>query len=317
MISVVVCTRNRSGSLRQSLASLRKAEPGHTAGEIVVIDNASVDDTQKVVESMMGTTGYPPIRYVREDRLGHSSARNRGIAEARGDWVAFTDDDIQADPEWADRLVSGLTQLGAPAGGGMVVPEFPRSVPRWVATDGDLLERIVFLAYALPGDARAVGPEDPLPVGCNMAFRADVFQKFGRFDERLGHQGTRLVGGEDTEFFDRLRAQNVPIGYVPAAVIRHAVHPERLSVRYLWRRRYWEGFGMGPGNRPGQFRTAFGIPLYYAKAAFNDLKAAAVSAGRGRWPAAVHAIGCLMNRLGATHGIWSRSRRPFGDHDRT
>ena len=58
MISVVVCTRNRSGSLRQSLASLRKAEPGHTAGEIVVIDNGSVDDTKKVVESMMVTTGW-------------------------------------------------------------------------------------------------------------------------------------------------------------------------------------------------------------------------------------------------------------------
>ncbi len=135
-----------------------------------------------------------------------------------------------------------------------------------------------------------------------MAFRAEVFRKFGVVDERLGHRGTQLLGGEDTDFFDRLRAQNVPIGYVPAAVLRHAVEPgERLSVRYLWRRRYWEGYGMGVGGQFDQFRSLLGIPLYYPWAALNSLKTAAM--------AAAHVIGSLMNRAATIHGIWSRASR--------
>ena len=305
MISVVVCTHNRGEMLLRTLDDLSRLSAGPTGLEILVVDNGSTDDTRDRVATR-SRAGPHPLRYIREDRLGQSHARNRGIREAAGDWILFTDDDVMVDPAWAVRLPAELELLGVRAGGGRVVPVWPESLPPWVATEGPLLERIAFVEYALPGGPRLLGDDDPSPVGCNMAIHRSLVAAGDPFSVRLGHRGHRLLGGEDTEFFARLRSAGVGLGYVPDALISHPVEPERLALTYLLRRRYWEGYGSAASGALAGRRRLFGVPLVIPTDLLRCVGAGARGALVGDWPAAAHGLGGAFNRLGCLHGLLPR-----------
>lgn len=301
MISIVVCTHNRWASLTRTLASLASQVSPPGGLEIVVIDNGSTDETRERLASV--TCGPHPVRAVREPRLGQSHARNRGIEAARGDWILFTDDDVLVDTQWAVRLTDGLQALGMSAGGGRVLPDWPERVPRWVARDGPLLERIAFVAFMPPGPARGLGGEDAPPVGCNMALHRRLVCDAETFSTRLGHQGKRLVGGEDTAFFARLSAAGIPFGYIPDAVVHHPVEPERLSLAYLLRRRFWEGYGTAQSGGFAGRRRWLGIPLTIPRELGRSLGHCALATLQGDWPAAAHGLGGVFNRLGCLRGL--------------
>src|SRR5215203_310894 len=102
LVTVAVCTRDRAEDLRLCLDSLRRLD--YPNPDIVVIDNAPTSDaTVHLVKDH-----YPQVRYVREPRPGLDWARNRAIAEARGEIVAFTDDDVVVDPGWATALAAAF-----------------------------------------------------------------------------------------------------------------------------------------------------------------------------------------------------------------
>lgn len=100
-ISVVIVTKNRAHDLLQALGSLiaQTTRPD----EIVVIDNASSDETPKIVKSFIINIGFP-IRYIRENKSGYPILYNRGLKEAKHDWVAFLDDDCVASPHWITQM---------------------------------------------------------------------------------------------------------------------------------------------------------------------------------------------------------------------
>jgi GT2 family glycosyltransferase len=214
-VSVVVCTRDRSASLARCLASLARLDP--PAAEVVVVDNAPRDDaTAEVVAAT-------PFRYVREDRPGLDRARNLGIAEARHDLVAFTDDDAEAEPGWlgaiaaafADPRVAGVTGRVLPAsletpaqrlfeayGDGMSKGDRPRTFDPAALKPAELLR------------AQAVG------VGANMAFRRAALAAVGGFDPDLD-AGTPAAGAGDLDLFHRLLRAGFLLRYEPAARVRH------------------------------------------------------------------------------------------------
>src|SRR4029077_10495906 len=98
-VSIVVCTHNRAAMLRDALESLLRIETaGKFSYEIVVVDNASTDGTAQTVASLRQTA--PVLRYVYEAKKGIATARNRGLRESKGEWIAFFDDDQLADPRW-------------------------------------------------------------------------------------------------------------------------------------------------------------------------------------------------------------------------
>jgi glycosyltransferase involved in cell wall biosynthesis len=103
-ITIVLCTFNRAEWLPGVIASLKDQ---HTEGAfsygLVIVDNASIDNTPQVAESEIANANLP-MRYVREETPGVSAARNRGIQEAQGEWIAFCDDDQLADPRWLIEL---------------------------------------------------------------------------------------------------------------------------------------------------------------------------------------------------------------------
>ncbi len=121
-ITVIICTYNRSQSLRKTLGSIVAEDLPQSVGwEIVVVDNNSSDETRQVVEELR--CRYPQrIRYVFEPKQGVSNARNTGIREARGEILAFIDDDETADTAWLQNLTANLHSGEWAGAGGRVVP---------------------------------------------------------------------------------------------------------------------------------------------------------------------------------------------------
>src|SRR6476660_4451418 len=130
-ISVIVPTRNRSGLLRALLSDLSAQDAGHLAFEILVVDNASRDDTRAVALAV--AVRDPRMRYIYEPNRGASLARNRGIAAARAPIVAFIDDDVRPAPDWvraAWRSLTGHPEVDCI--GGRIEPHWPDHPPTWL-----------------------------------------------------------------------------------------------------------------------------------------------------------------------------------------
>lgn len=215
-ISVVICTRDRVDTLRRCLAAVQAL--AYPTFEVIVVDNASsTDATRLLVES------FPGIRYVREDRPGLDWARNRGIAEARHEIVAFTDDDTQADAFWLRGLAGAFAEPGVDAVTGLVVPKKLDTVARVYFEDVYGGMGRGFTSWFRPGGS--VSTRDMLwssgcGVGANMAFRRSVFDKVGPFDPALD-VGTATRGGGDIEMFHRVMARGAGLSYAPEAFVWH------------------------------------------------------------------------------------------------
>jgi glycosyltransferase involved in cell wall biosynthesis len=226
-ITVAIPTYNRAALLRQTLAGVVRQQFPHDRFEVLVIDNNSRDDTRQVVDAFAGARPAP--RHLLEKRQGLDHARNRALAEARGDIVVFADDDILVEPDWLAQLCAPFARDGSHrigAVGGEVIPVFPDGVPPWIA------EWHAPLAFR--PDAGAL-PAHQSPMGANMAFPLWIFEKLGPFQTGLDRSGKSLFGGGDTEMIRRVRAAGLEVWFVPAARVRHQMPAGRTTFRYATR----------------------------------------------------------------------------------
>lgn len=212
-VSVVVCTRNGAATIRRTLDALWRLD--YPEYEVIVVDDGSTDDTAALVAKH-------PVRLLRMTHGGLSRARNAGLASARGDVVAFVDDDAYPDPHWLRHLVVTLRGGGHVGVGG----------PNFAPPDCGPVARCV---AAAPGGPRPVLLTDTeaehLP-GCNMAFVRARLVEAGGFDPRFH------AAGDDVDVCWRMRERGWTLGYSPAAVVWH--YP-RASVHAYWRQQ--QGYG--------------------------------------------------------------------------
>lgn len=189
-ISIIVSTRNRASPLSKMLHALSVLEmPSQDVAEIVVVDNASTDDTRAVVSDFARNSRIA-ICYVYERRPGLSVARNRGIAAARGNLLLFIDDDCLPAPTWMKSVVRAIGSDLRQVLGGRVELHDPRDAPVTIKTS--LTEETLASHRGLNGFLH----------GCNMAIGRQVFDEIGRFDIRLG-AGTSLDSAEDIDLVYR------------------------------------------------------------------------------------------------------------------
>ena len=222
-VSVVVGTRDRPDSLATCLRSLLKLD--YPRFEIIVVDNASTSRaTAEVVRELGGEQAS--LRYVREDRPGLSWARNRGLHEAHGEIVAFTDDDAVADRYWLTELVRGFAaadRVGCVTG--LVFPlELETQAQLWFEQFGGFNKGYTQRIFDL-GAHRVRNRLYPYSAGIfgggvNMAYRTATLRALGGFDPALG-TGTPALGGEDLAAFFQIITSGNTLVYAPSAIVHH------------------------------------------------------------------------------------------------
>jgi glycosyltransferase involved in cell wall biosynthesis len=235
-ISVVICTRDRTDLLKGALQAILALDYPHR--EIIVIDNAPSNNS--TAELVAGS----PVRYVKEERPGLDWARNRGIAEARHEIIAFTDDDVRPDVGWLRGIAAGFAEEEIMAVSGLVAPAELETEAQiqFELGYGGMLQYI----HSLKVDGSKLSARELLwasayGVGANMAFRRQVFAEVGTFDPALD-VGTATRGGGDIEMFHRILAKGYSTFYAPRAFVWH-VH--RRSGEALGKQLMDNGRGFG------------------------------------------------------------------------
>jgi glycosyltransferase involved in cell wall biosynthesis len=228
-VSVILCTHNRCDVLRQALESLAASRfEEMLEWEILIVDNNSHDNTANLAQEFVGR--YPEhFRYVFEPAAGKSFALNRGVREAQGEILAFTDDDVLVEPEWLDKLTRPLCSGPYAGASGKTLPPRDFVPPTWLP----LHEYFALAPLALFD--RGMQPVDlhEAPFGNNMAFRRELFDRYGDFRVDIGRRPGSILGSEDSEFGDRLLNGGERFCYEPSAVLYHAVPPERVTQTYF------------------------------------------------------------------------------------
>jgi glycosyltransferase involved in cell wall biosynthesis len=264
-ISLVICTYNRSGSLRRTLEHVRKMEvPEGISWELLVVDNNSKDDTAAVVESFRNAAGIR-CRYLMEKNQGLSFARNLGIRHASGEIVVFTDDDVLVDRHWLKNIRDAFGRDDDVACvGGKILPFWEVPPPAWVK--GELLN---ILALCDLGAEEKRLSEIRI-WGANLSFRASILRKYGGFDTEFGHKGGKLYGGEETRYLQELINGGEKILYCPDVLVHHCIPEFRLRKRYF--RKWYFDKGEFHALMLGKYekRNIMGIPLITIKRIFLD-----------------------------------------------
>jgi GT2 family glycosyltransferase len=212
-VSVVVCSFNGMRTIRDCLEGLSKLEyPNY---EVIVVDDGSTDSTWAIA------VGYN-YRVIRTENRGLGSARNIGLKEARGEIIAYIDDDAWPDPHWLNYLVETFQSTDHAGVGG---PNLPPSGDGFIAD---------CVANAPGGPAHVLVSDqvaEHIP-GCNMAFRKSCLEAIGGFDVQF------RTAGDDVDLCWLLQAQGWTLGFNPAASVWHH---SRNSVRAYWRQQ--RGYG--------------------------------------------------------------------------
>ena len=231
-LSLVIATYNRAEQLMVTLGSVAMQSAEATTWECIVVDNNSADDTRQRVEAFQKKHSDLNIRYVYEQNQGLSHARNAGIKASRGDIVAFIDDDERIVEEFITAYIDLFDQHpDAMAAGGEIIAEYPTGRPRWMSR---YAERPIANPMSFGNNVRLF-PKGRIPGGGNMAMRRRLFDCIGEFNTSLGRTGKRLLGGEESDLFERIAKHGHKVYYAPRAIMYHIIPAEKLTRDYFTR----------------------------------------------------------------------------------
>jgi GT2 family glycosyltransferase len=235
-VTIAICTRNHPDLLAECLESVvpLRDDQAENVLRILVIDNAPAGPgTRRLVQSL------PGVEYVCEPIPGLDFARNRALAEATTDFVAFLDDDVVIDLRWWEGLKEALAQNpDAAVVTGLVLP-------RELETDAQIIferrggfrrgfSKVLYNGDHLPGNPVFPTGAGMFGAGCNMVVSRQVALALGGFDEALD-TGPSLPGGGDIDMFYRVLRAGHPLVYEPRMLVFHKHRREMKSLR----RQYW------------------------------------------------------------------------------
>lgn len=270
MLTVLFATYNGSLTLERSLHSLTKLNPPEGGYKLVIVDNASVDDTREIIASFKNKL---PLTYLRTERQGKNIALNEGLKHVEGDLVVLTDDDTTPNKDW-------LTQHRKMANahpdismwGGTIEPIWPQPPPRWI------LEQVPLGAvYALTDRDQTTGPIAPDMIwGPNMAVRTAVFEEGHLFNEDIGPAAGQYTMGSEVEFTCRIAEAGHKSWFLSEAVVGHMIRPSQVQRQWVVNRAF--RFGklkhlQSRQNNNDRVSLILGVPRWmYGAVFYNTLK---------------------------------------------
>ena len=228
-LSVIICTYNRDEYILETLRHLKEQSCPPEIYEVIIIDNNSSDRTEDLCRDFIRKQDSGIFFYFKETRQGNTYARNRGIRESKGQYISFIDDDAMASTHYCENVIAFFDHNPEVSIiGGKITPVYEKSEPKWMSR---FLWPLV--AGLDMGDRARPFKKSKYPLGANMAYRSEVFEKYGHFDENIGKRPGRLEGGDEKELIYRIRMKNLKIIYVPGMHVHHVIPDTRLRIDHI------------------------------------------------------------------------------------
>ena len=243
----------------RTLDSVVKQSADKNIWECVVVNNNSTDDTAERVTTFAKEHSDINIRLVEELQQGLSYARNRGITESKGQFLAFIDDDETINEEFVSAYIDIFRNHGAFVGSGALKVCYDSARPKWMSY---YTEKMIANPLNLGNEIITI-TRTITPTGGNMAFNREVFNLYGFFDTNLGRRGGELFGGEENDLFDRIRDLGERVFYTPHAIAYHHIADHKLTPEYFDKLSY----GVGVSKRLRAEKRGVEKELYRDEAA--------------------------------------------------
>lgn len=240
-ISAVICSYNRARFIIKAVESIFAQDVDKAMYEVIVVDNNSTDNTLEVLQQFK--TEHPDynFRFYTETNQGVAYTRTRCAEEAKGELIAYLDDDSMAQPGWLSTTIRFFDEHPEVySTGGKITPYFLTGIPNWYSK----------YFFGLVGNFDQGPKEKQLtgaryPCGANMAFRKKVFDEIGYFNTDLGRKGTGLLANEEKDIYLRILAHGKKVFYLPQVEVLHAVESNKFDKNYVHR----HSMGIGGGER--------------------------------------------------------------------
>lgn len=234
MLTIAICTYDRSPDVRTCMAKLHP-QIDFASAELLLVDSGSSPAEAWALERI--AADRPGTRYMRVQEPGVSKARNAALREARGDWIAFLDDDAIPAHDWFANVMRLVAKAPARCGviGGNITPLFP---PGHAPTFGRRWQQYLSLVDQPDED---FAPERVAVCGVNAAYRRSFLLEAGGFPETLGRVRGLLLSGEEKYPHELAPVIGWQVGRSDRLRVRHRIPAERLRRRWVVRRAFWDG----------------------------------------------------------------------------
>lgn len=233
-ISVAVCTYNRADVLPKCLESLADQSASSELFEVLIIDNNSTDDTKRIALDFC--KNHNNFKYIFEEKQGLSHARNRAIEEAKGEYLAYIDDDAITDKEWLKKIGSVIqNNKNIVAFGGPIYPWYNKEKPKWFKDE--------FATHSY-GKQHFQLTEQNCPFGLsgsNMIFKKEILNKYNCFSAEYGMNGDKIAFGEESFLFNKMLKNDENIQYFPGIFVYHLVSEKSYSLKEVFKRSIQNG----------------------------------------------------------------------------
>jgi len=236
-ITIIIPTRNRAEILKKTLDSINNLNSFDLEWEVLIIDNASTDDTKDVVNRISKESNYP-IRYIYEKNVGLHFARNRAVTETKSNIVAYLDDDVVVEPNWLKGAVC-IRENKCEAVIGKILPLWEITPPKYVL---EFLRGGIYGPYSILDCGEKRIHDFKYFFGGNLFILRDIIIKLKGFHPDGFPQKDIIYRGDgEGGFFRKFSKAGYRCYYEPEAAIYHVIPSERINLNYLKRRYYNQG----------------------------------------------------------------------------
>lgn len=237
-ISVIICTYNRNRELEGTIKGIFQQKSSQSNYEIIIVDNSPIRRAREIFNKY--SKNLPELKYEHEPELGLNNARNYGVQVARGEWIAFLDDDAIPEKFWLNNIIKAIDTIPRfGVIGGKVIPMFPKEPPKWLTQE--LYPSLSSCDYPSNGNFKKLDFPLEYPVGANIVYPVSLLKEFNGFKPNLDRTGENLLSGGETDLNYRIQRAGYPIWYCPKFVVHHQIPTTRMKKEFYRSRVYWAG----------------------------------------------------------------------------